>query len=191
MIYRAMVWHLLSHGWNGMQETADVASLEHLRLSVDTRGEVWLNGRNLAGELRTEAVSAGASVISAIPAVRELSNRVQRETVAAIGRDKAFPGVILEGRDIGTVVFPAARHKFFLTAREDVRARRRFLELEAKQPGADKGEVQRALRERDARDTGRAVAPLVPAADARIVDTSDLSLDQVVDKLLGMVRTPQ
>jgi cytidylate kinase len=190
MIYRAMAWHLLAQGWNGSAESANVAALEQIRLTVDGQGEVWLDGRKLATELRTEAVSAGASAISAIPAVRDLSNRVQRETVAAIGRDQAFPGVILEGRDIGTVVFPAARHKFFLTAREDVRAQRRFLELEAKQPGADRGEVRRALRERDARDSSRAVAPLVPAADARIVDTSDFTLDQVVERLLAMVKPP-
>lgn len=194
MIYRAMAWYLLQQGWDG-RSPPDADLLARLTLRVDQRGEVWVNGRNVTGELSTERISQCASIVSAVPSVRERSNAVQRETVAAMGREGAFPGVVLEGRDIGTVVFPEARHKFFLTADEDERARRRFEELAAKQsggaePGADKDAVLRALRERDARDRAREVAPLVKAPDALEVDTTHLSLDEVVARLLREVRSP-
>jgi cytidylate kinase len=187
MIYRAMAWFLLGQGWR-RDTPLDLAPLQALKLAVNGQGRVFANGVDISAYLAGEEISAAASLISPVPAVRERANALQRETVAAIARDRSFPGVILEGRDIGTVVFPEARHKFFLTAREDVRADRRFKEQAAAEPSTDRESVQKALQERDARDAGRKVAPLVPAADARIVDTSRLTLDEVVALLLGAIR---
>ena len=188
MIYRAMAWHLLSQGWRAESGAPPAerleAALATLDVNVTAGGRVWVGGRDVTEALRDDAVSHAASVLSAVPAVRARSNLIQRNTVARIGATGAYPGVVLEGRDIGTVVFPEARHKFFLTAREEVRAQRRFAEQRETDPGASLGTVRNALQERDARDSGRAIAPLVPAPDARIVDTSDLNLEQVLDRIL-------
>jgi cytidylate kinase len=189
MIYRAMALHLLRGGWDG-QAAPDPASVARLQLRVDARGDVWMNGEDVTASLGAEPVSQAASVMSTVPAIRDRSNAVQRETVAAIGRERTFPGVVLEGRDIGTVVFPDARHKFFLTARPEVRAERRYREVAAKQPSASRGAVLAAIQERDARDSTRAVAPLVAATDAQVVDTSDRTLDEVVQHLLREVQSP-
>ena len=99
--------------------------------------------------------------------------------------------VILEGRDIGTVVFPDAPHKFFLTAEVEIRAERRFAEQRAAHPDLTLDQVRQSMRERDARDEGRALAPLVPAADARIVDTSRLNVEQVLERMLGELRASE
>jgi len=202
MIYRAMAWHLMQQGWqpNAAPLKAEplkaesVApenlerSLDGLTVRVTAEGRILANGRDVTGELRGEAVSAAASLISTLPMVRERSNRVQRDTVAAIGAARSFPGVILEGRDIGTVVFPDAPHKFFLTAQAEIRAERRFAEQQAAHPELTLAQVRQSLRERDARDEGRALAPLVPAPDARIVDTSRLNLEQVLERMLAELR---
>jgi cytidylate kinase len=190
MIYRALAWHLLHQGWDG-QSAPDPRRLGALALRVDEQGNVWVDGQNVTSELSAERISQAASIISTVPEIRGQSNAVQRETVATIGRERTFPGVVLEGRDIGTVVFPDARHKFFLTAQEEIRAERRFQELAAKQPGAQRGAVLQAIQERDARDSTREIAPLVAAQDARVVDTSMLTLDEVVQQLLREVQSPQ
>jgi cytidylate kinase len=151
-------------------------------------GRVLVNGADVTSALRSEQVSQAASMISTVPEVRALSNEVQRETVVGIGQARSYAGVILEGRDIGTVVFPDAPHKFFLTAREDIRAQRRFAEEQSAHPGVSLQAVRQAMQERDARDTGRAIAPLVAAADARTVDTSDLTLEQVLERILSVLK---
>ncbi len=116
-----------------------------------------------------------------MPAVREALLDMQRQAGAA-------GGVVLEGRDIGTVVFPNAEAKFFLTANVDVRARRRFDELLARGAAPDFAEVQRELAERDFRDSNRPIAPLKQAADACVIDASALSIDQVVARIVQRVR---
>src|SRR5579863_1974435 len=138
MIYRAMALHLMQQGWRPEGFEPQAARIEpllkDLRVEVNAEGRILANGSDVTEALRTEAISNAASVISTQPAVRDLSNQVQRETVADIGRRNTYPGVILEGRDIGTVVFPDASHKFFLTAREETRAHRRFSEQQAAHP---------------------------------------------------------
>jgi cytidylate kinase len=196
MIYRAMAWHLMQNGWKPDVAPLSAAGavqlleqgLEGLAVRVTADSRIVANGRDVTDELRSEAVSAAASLISTLPAVRERSNRVQRDTVAAIGAARSFPGVILEGRDIGTVVFPDAPHKFFLTAQAEIRAERRFAEQRAAHPELTLDGVRESMRERDARDEGRAVAPLVPAPDARIVDTSHLNVEQVLERMLDELR---
>lgn len=143
---------------------------------------IFANGRDLTPYIRTPEVSMLASKVSAIPEVRAALHALQRN-LGAVGK------AILEGRDIGTVIFPDADVKFFLTADVDERAKRRLAELEA--AGADAPsfeELKQQIIERDRGDTNRATAPLRKATDAIEVDTSQMTLDQVVAKMEAIVR---
>lgn len=142
---------------------------------------VKLRGQDVSSAIREPSVSQGASKVSAVPAVREALLDMQRQAGAG-------GGVVLEGRDIGTVVFPNADAKFFLTASVDVRARRRFDELLARGGSPELSEVEREVAERDLRDSTRPIAPLKRAADACIIDSSVLSIDQVVARIVQAVR---
>ena len=186
LIYRAMAWQLLRSGWIPGQSPSP-AVLETLSISVDKEGGVCVNGHAAGEALGSDEISGAASQISSLPEVRELSNRIQRETVAGIANDGAFSGVILEGRDIGTVVFPDADYKFFITADPAIRAKRRHAELIRNQPDITLEEVTEALRERDQRDETRELAPLKPAVDAREIDTSSQTLAEVVESLYRMI----
>jgi cytidylate kinase len=154
-----------------------------IELGNDAEGNtrVLLAGSDVSQEIRTLEMGQGASKVSAQPRVRAALLSMQREA----GR---HGGVVLEGRDIGTVVFPQAEAKFFLTASVDVRARRRFDELSQKGAEADLDEVKREVEERDRRDSTRPIAPLRRADDALIVDSSDLDVDQVVELIVARVR---
>jgi cytidylate kinase len=132
--------------------------------------------------IRKPHVSPAASKVSAIPGVRRVLVEKQRQMGAA-------GSVVMEGRDIGTVVFPNAAVKIFLDANPDVRAARRVRELEEKGPAPPPAEVAREIRERDQRDTTRADSPLTQAPDAVLLDTTALSLDQVEQAILEIVRT--
>lgn len=132
--------------------------------------------------IRTEVISQAASQVSQHPEVRsnllELQRRFARESRT---------GAVLEGRDIGTVVFPDATHKFFLTASNEKRAERRLLELEARGEAADYETVLKEISERDIRDQNRAIAPLKPAPDAQIIDTTQITLAQVVERMISIL----
>lgn len=186
-IYRALAWSALQRGWQPGRPLAE-GLLADIRVEIARDGALHVNGEPVGRLLNTDEISQATSVLSTLPEVRELSNRVQRDTVAALARDGHFAGVILEGRDIGTVVFPEARHKFFVTASTAVRAERRHRELVQTDPSVTLAEVTRALEERDRRDSQRAIAPLKPAPDATRVDTSGLTLEQVVEHLAQAVR---
>jgi cytidylate kinase len=138
---------------------------------------VLLDGEDVSQAIRTPQMSLGASAVSARPVVRAALLGLQRQLATA----PANAGAVLEGRDIGTVVFPDADAKFFLTASPEVRARRRHAELTAKGDAATYEAVLADQLKRDRDDSARAVAPLRPAADAVQVDTSGLSLDDVVE----------
>jgi cytidylate kinase len=142
---------------------------------------VKLRGEDVSLAIREPDVSQGASKVSAVPEVRDALLDMQRHAGAA-------GGVVLEGRDIGTVVFPNAQAKFFLTASVDVRARRRFDELLSRGGAPELAEVKREVAERDLRDSTRPIAPLKQASDARIIDSSVLSIDQVVARIVQRVR---
>jgi cytidylate kinase len=131
-------------------------------------------------ELRAEATGALASKVAAIPAVRAALLAWQRGFAAAPPEGKK--GVVLDGRDIGTVVLPDAMVKFYVMASDAARAARRHKELQAKGEAAISAQVLEDMRERDARDTARATAPMKPAADAEIIDTSALDADQVFQR---------
>jgi cytidylate kinase len=142
---------------------------------------VLLDGRDVTDEIRTPEMGMGASTVSTHKEVRDALLDVQRQAGRA-------GGVVLEGRDIGTVVFPDAEVKFFLTASAEVRARRRHDELAAKGVKATFEETLEDVRRRDEQDTNRAVAPLRRAADALLIDNSDWSIDDTVRAMIARVR---
>lgn len=143
-------------------------------LEIAFRGEdVFLDGQRVSDQLRTEAVGNSASQVAAHPAVR----------AALLDKQRAFavpPGLVADGRDMGTVVFPAAPLKVFLTASAEVRAERRYNQLRNKGLGVSLRGLLETIKERDERDKNRAVAPLVPAEDALVLDSTALSSNQVV-----------
>lgn len=183
-LYRAVALVALRDG----VQTDDSAGLAGCasRLSLDGEG-VSVDGQRIPDpELRTPEVSAAASSVSVYPEVREVLDQVQREAAeeAARSGDRSG-GVVVEGRDIGTVVLPEADLKVFLSASAEERARRRAL-----QSGRE-GEferIKRAMEVRDRQDSERAVSPLRPADDAAVLDTTGLSLEEVVDRIVALVR---
>lgn len=182
-LYRAVAWHILRHGIDPADREQVAASLPTLSIQMLFQNgamRVLVNDADVTGELRTPEVTAAASVVSAIPAVREWLLPVQQQ----IGQRGS---VVAEGRDIGTRIFPSAPVKFFLEADATVRAERRHRELVAAGHGGPMEKTYQDLSGRDERDRNRAVAPLVPAADARLIDTSSLQIDEVVEQMLAVV----
>jgi cytidylate kinase len=164
------------------------AKLAHLAFELDVRfdsdedGEerIWLGDENVTGEIRTEEAGAGASAVAQIPAVRE----------ALFERQRAFqqpPGLVADGRDMGTQVFPDAVLKVFLTASAEERARRRHKQLKDKGLDVSLAALSRDIEDRDKRDSERSVAPLRPAEDARILDSSGQSIEAVTKTVLDWV----
>jgi cytidylate kinase len=142
---------------------------------------VVLDGEDVTSLIRTPEISMAASHVSAVPAVRRALVRLQQE----LGRRN---GGVLEGRDIGTKVFPETPHKFFLTARPEVRAQRRYAELVAKQQPADYATVLAEAVQRDRQDSTRADSPLTFDESYTVIDTSDLTMDEVVARIVERVR---
>ncbi|RYZ06607.1 MAG: (d)CMP kinase [Myxococcales bacterium] len=153
-----------------------------LRRGADGASQVLLRGQDVSLSIRAQGVGQGASKVSAFPGVRDALLDLQR----AQGREG---GVVLEGRDIGTVVFPDAEAKFYLTASVDVRAQRRRDELAARGTPPTLAEVLSEVTERDRRDSTRPVAPLRQAEDALLVDSSSLSIEQVVEQIVASVKS--
>lgn len=183
--YRALAYQALRRGVDPHQEAAvaRLASRMRLKLNWDpARGlRVLLNGRDVTRHIRTEAVTEAAAIIAQHPNVRAVLVRLQRRLAPK-------PGVIAEGRDTGTVVFPHATYKFFLTARHTVRARRRQMELQALQGRAPTlARIAGQLKTRDALDRTRRVGPLIKPSKAIVVDTSRLPAEQVVDRMLAVL----
>jgi cytidylate kinase len=182
-LYRAVAWKVLHHGVDPAESQAVESLLPMMSIQMefqDASVKVLVNGRNITDELRTPAVSAAASVVSAIPAVRAWLLPVQRQIGGA-------GAVVAEGRDIGTKVFPEAGVKFFLDADPGVRTQRRHRELVA---AGHKGALEQTnadLIGRDVRDRTRAIAPLVPAEDALHIDTSAMTVEAVVDRMMAVI----
>ncbi|RMG36966.1 MAG: (d)CMP kinase [Planctomycetota bacterium] len=179
-MYRAVALACLRRGVP--PEDAEAAGGVARTIVLDNVGDRWfLDGQDVTEAIRSEEVSRAASIVAAHAGVREALVGQQRRL--AEGRN-----LITEGRDQGTVVFPDARWKFFLTADEEERARRRYRELVARGRSIGFDEVREQLRQRDERDRRRAIGPLRPADDAIVVDTTGKSVDQVVAELLARVR---
>jgi len=185
-LYRALTFALLSAGipegeWPGL--SAEILDRFSIRLRpVEGRFQVLLGDRVLEEELRSPEVTAGVSPLSALPAVRAWLLEAQR-------RAGEEGGLVADGRDMGTVVFPHAEVKVFLIADLRERARRRFLERENRNPSPEELVVEAGrIQERDARDSGRQLAPLKKADGALEVDTSDLSFEAQVSIIVNFVR---
>lgn len=182
-LYRAIAWKVLHKQVEPADHARVAGLLETTSIHMQFQNgsmQVVVDGRDITGELRTPEVTSAASIVSAIPRVREWLLPVQRE----IGQRGS---VVAEGRDIGTKVFPFAPLKFFLDADATVRAERRHRELVAAGHREALETTYQDLSGRDTRDRNRSVAPLVPAADARPIDTSTLNIEQVVAQIMAAV----
>ncbi len=182
-IYRAVALTARARdiAWSDAAACAEVARALDIRFDfVGDKNHVYVAGSDVTAAIRTPEISQGASQVSAHPQVRAALLELQR-------RLGAGGGVVVEGRDTGTVVFPGAEAKFFLTASESERARRRVAELAAAGTTVDYADTLREIQERDRRDASRDTAPMVAAPDAVLVDSSTQPIDDVVDSLARRV----
>lgn len=183
-IYRVLALAALHHQVDITSEEALVPIAAHLDVRfVSTHGEmdVILEGENVSGEIRSQDVSNTASKVAAFPRVRE----------ALLRRQRAFrdmPGLIADGRDMGTVVFPDAPVKIFLDASPEERANRRMLQLQEKGFSVNFERLLSEIKERDDRDRNRAIAPLIPADDALVLDSTSMSIEEVIKIALDYAR---
>ena len=184
-MYRAMALYLLRKEVN-RDDTEQIGNIcQDAEISIEYQnGEqiVLLNGENVNSYLRTEEVGNMASVSSAVPRVREKLLSLQRK----LAKDMS---VVMDGRDIGTTILPDADVKIYLTASSLTRAKRRYLELQEKGTVCNLDEIQKDIEERDQRDMNREISPLRQAEDAVLVDSSDLTIQQVVDRILQIFRS--
>jgi cytidylate kinase len=200
MIARQLGWHLLDSG--ALYRVLAMAAAKHnveldnepmlevLALHLDVKfidhsvglpPKIFLDNQDVTEEIRTEKLGNAASKVGALPLVR----------IALLERQRAFrqpPGLVTDGRDMGTVVFPDAEIKVFLTASPEERARRRYNQLNEKGINVNLDGLVEELRERDQRDSQRPVAPLKPAEDAIVIDTDSLSIEQVVARIMAAVQ---
>ncbi len=183
-MYRAMALYMIREKVNLNDPAAIAAKCENVEISIryeDGVQCVFLNGENVNSLIRTEEVSEAASKTSVVPEVRRKLVSLQQELAT-------LENVVMDGRDIGTKVLPYARVKVYLTASTAVRARRRFDELLAKGESAKLDEIEAEIRDRDHRDMTREESPLMQAEDAILVDTSEMTIDEVVEKILSLIK---
>lgn len=184
-IYRTTALHILRRGADPGDAAAVAALLPEvgITLSYDAAGvqRMCLNGEDVTELIRTQEVSMAASTVSAYPAVRAFLLEMQRELARR-------HSVIMDGRDIGTVVLPEADVKIFLTAGSEIRARRRWLELQERGTPRDWEQLLQETRERDEKDANRAESPLRPAADSVLLDTSELDFSQSLERIIEIIR---
>lgn len=200
-VAEALGWRLLDSGalYRAVGYAAGMAGLDlsdaeamarcaqatRIRFQAAAEGgpaRVLVNGHDATDELRTETAGAAASAIASMPSVRAALVALQLSFRKA-------PGLVADGRDMGTVIFPDAAHKVFLTASAAERARRRYKQLKEKGLSVTMTGLQREIEARDARDAARAVAPLRPADDAVVVDTTGMGIDEVVAQVLAVARS--
>jgi len=182
-IYRSVALVAQQRGvaWDDPEGCAAMARDLDIRFDfVGEKNHVFVGGDDVSAAIRTPENAQGASIVSAHPPVRTALLELQRRLAAG-------GGVVVEGRDTGTVVFPTAGAKFFLTATAEERTRRRVAELAAAGTPVEFSKMLQEIEERDRRDAGRDVAPMVPAADAILVDSSTQTLEQVVESLAATV----
>ena len=179
MYYRAVAWLALEEqvAPGDTERLVAIASRPDLRADAE---RIWAGDRDLTDLIHRPEINLNLSAVSQVPELRDAINRRQRLL--------AGHGVVMAGRDIGTVVLPDADHKFFLTASLEERVRRRLAQKAKRGEHADPAEMEREIAARDVADSTRAVAPLRPAPDADLVDTDGLDLEQVVARILERVR---
>ena len=184
-MYRAMSLLMLQNGipLNDAEKIGQECSRAQIDIAYENGEQaVFLNGENVDAFLREERVGNAASAVSAVPRVRERLVQLQRELAESAD-------VVMDGRDIGTVVLPDADLKIFLTASSRVRAERRYRELQEKGIEADLKTIQRDIEERDHRDMTRETSPLSQAEDAVVIDSSMMTVDEVIQNILDLIQS--
>ena len=182
-MYRTIGLYVCERGIAKNDAPAIIDCLKDIKIGIvydDDMQKMFLNGRDVTPFIRTQEISMYASAVSAIPEVRSFLTDTQRDFAKE-------NNVVMDGRDIGTVIFPNATVKIFLTSSPEARAMRRFKELTAKGEQVDYETILAQTIERDSNDSSRAVAPALPAADAIIIDNSELDVQQTVDLIYGIV----
>lgn len=179
-MYRAITLYFMQNQIPLKNEIAIKSTLNELQLSFDVQNNICLNNINVEKEIRTIAIANAVSEVAAIPMVRDFCVLIQQ----AMGSKK---GIVMDGRDIGTVVFPDAEIKIFLIAEDEIRIKRRFEEMQAKGDFVTLEEVASNLKHRDKIDSEREYNPLKKAADARIIDNSFLSIEEQVNIVQGWI----
>ncbi len=185
-MYRGVGWYFLHHNVSLDDVEMMAGKLAELQLELlpapDEESDVGVlvNGENVSAAIRTPDMAMVASRVSAIPVVREILTKIQRNY-----GDKGK--IVAEGRDTGTIVFPRAAYKFFLDAEPEERAKRRVLQLQEKGVAADFNQILSMTLERDKNDSERAIAPLSKALDAHCIDTTGITIQQVVEKILQII----
>lgn len=183
-MYRGLAIHFLDKGIQAEETEKVIEACKDADVKIQYENgtqQVYLNGTNITGRLRDEAVGKMTSKCSVIPKVREKLLDLQRDLARA-------QDVIMDGRDIGTCVLPGADVKVYLTASVETRAKRRYDELMAKGERCDLEEIARDIKERDFRDMNRETAPLKKAEDAVLIDSSDMTIEEVVEAIAGLCR---
>lgn len=182
-MYRAMALYFIKNGIDRKDEAAVSAHCDEIGITLTYENgsqQISLNGENVSAEIRNEQVGNEASVVAAYGSVREKLVAIQREMAAS-------SDVIMDGRDIGTVVLPDADVKIYLTASSSVRAQRRYKELQEKGVECDLKKIEEDIILRDKQDMSRKISPLKQADDAVLLDSSDLGIDEVVEKIISIV----
>lgn len=181
-VYRAVGWAAQAAAVP-LDAEALAEWMQRLKLHLEfhhRQSEVWIDGACMTLKLQGETVGAAASAVGTVPAVRDVITSLLRSVRGA-------EGVVMEGRDIGTVVFPDAAVKFFLDASIEIRGQRRFEDMQRMGQSVSLSRVVEAVAARDAQDRSRTVAPLVPSTDAHIIDATDLTIDDVVKRMLSNI----
>lgn len=184
-MYRAMAYYFLKNQISAEDENRIAAACEHVDITIryqDGEQQVILNGENVNGVIRNEEVGNMASSTSVYPVVRKKLVELQQQLAVK-------ENVIMDGRDIGTVVLPNADVKIYLTASSKVRAKRRYDELTAKGEACDLDQIEQDIIDRDYRDMNRETSPLKQADDAVLLDSSDLDIDGVVEKMKEIIKS--
>ena len=184
-MYRSVAWKSLQKNTTLKDEdaVADIASKVQIELVSGKNGQlVFVDGENITDQLKVEEISRGAAIVAAQPKIRKIMTTKQRK----LGKQGM---VVMDGRDIGTVVFPKAKKKFFLDADPKERGRRRFIELKEKDSvkNTDLSIIIEQIVQRDHEDRNRKIAPLKQAKDAMLIDTTNLSIDQVVKEIIKTI----
>ena len=185
-LYRVLAHAALKNGVDladapALAELAGNLQVEFIQENAGSGRKIYLEGEDISHTVRTEECGNTASKIAAYPQVRKALVEKQRAF-------KRLPGLIADGRDMGTVIFPEAELKLFLTAGPEERARRRYNQLIEQGIGVNLARLSAEIRERDARDQGRTTSPLIPAPEAIVIDTTDFTVEEVNEKVLALVR---
>jgi cytidylate kinase len=179
-MYRAVTWACINSNIKLVKSLQLSAFIDTLSISFDTQNKIRLNGRDISKEIRKTEITSKVSIISAISYVRE--KMVNKQRLIAKNLD-----CVMEGRDIGTVVFPNADYKFFLDAKPEIRAKRRMLDLMLIGENKSFEDLVEEIKMRDYLDSNREISPLIKAKDAIIIDTTNLTMDEQIKKITSLM----